>query len=233
VLGHGGPLGGGLETVFENQQSEELKENTVNTPISLAGSVLVALGLPSLAWADDHPPSPQSAQTSAGIGLSAGAGLTGFSDGAMRDVTDVGLAWDARLTLGTRSMLALEAAYVGSAQGVDLMVEDVTLIGHGAEAAGRLNLGTLPVQPYVVAGLGWTRYKVYYDDTPLNVSTDDDILTVPLGAGVGFHLAGVLIDVRGSYRFAFDDELFRDEADFEERPAFDNWAVTARAGVEL
>ncbi len=168
-----------------------------------------------------------------GIGISAGGGVTGFVDDNMRDVAGLGAAWDVRVTLGTRSMLALEAAYIGSHREVDLVIDDITLDSHGLEGNGRLNIGTFAIQPFALAGLGWTRYMVYDRGEQVMLNSDDDVLIVPVGAGVAFHAGAVALDLRGTYRFAFDDELFRDEAEFEDRPAFDNWSVTARAGLEF
>jgi hypothetical protein len=185
---------------------------------------LSMLALPASALAQDGP----------GLGISAGAGVTGFVDDNLRDTAGLGAAWELRVVVGTRSMLAIESAYIGSARNVDLLVDDVTLMSHGLEANGRLNIGVFPVQPYVIGGLGWSRYMLYNQGEMLDIRSDDDILTVPLGAGVSFYAASIAFDIRGTYRLAYDDELFREDiTDFEERPAFDSWSLTARAGLEF
>jgi hypothetical protein len=167
------------------------------------------------------------------IALSLGGGVIGFSEGVLRDLTDIGLAWDLRLTLGTRSTLGLELAYVGSAQKSDVLVIDSTLVGQGAEALLRLNVGSFDLQPYAVGGLGWTHYKVYHGGQRFNIPLDDDVLTVPVGAGLAFRTHGALLDLRGTYRYAFDDELFKRQSGFVDAPGLDTWSVTARVGVEF
>lgn len=59
-----------------------------------------------------------------GLGVSAGAGVTGFVDGDMREAADPGGTWDVRVAAGTRLPVAFEAAYVGSAQAIDVNQQD-------------------------------------------------------------------------------------------------------------
>lgn len=165
-----------------------------------------------------------------GIGITAGAGVTGFSDSGSDDVAGVGGLWEVRATFGVDSPVALEAAYVGTAQSVDMPLVDSALLGNGLEAAVRVNLGTFNVQPFVVGGMGWTRYSVDVEGMDLDIRGDDDVLTVPAGAGISFYAGPAMVDIRGTYRFAFDDELIREEGDFDERESLDTWSATARVG---
>ena len=66
------------------------------------------------------------------------------------------------MTFGSRSPIAIEAAYVGSAQGINALGldTDALLVGQGAEGNLRLNLTTRRVQPYLFGGIGWTRYNL-------------------------------------------------------------------------
>src|SRR5438552_3097976 len=48
--------------------------------------------------------------------ITTGAGVADFARSEFRGPTSLGGAWDARLTVGTRTPLALEAAYVGTVQ---------------------------------------------------------------------------------------------------------------------
>jgi aminopeptidase N len=54
-----------------------------------------------------------------GIGLALGGGVEGYAMSDQRDQTTDGGNWDVRLTVGTRSPLALEASYIGSAQAIN------------------------------------------------------------------------------------------------------------------
>jgi hypothetical protein len=54
--------------------------------------------------------------TTLGFGLTIGGGVSGFTDETFRDTTNDGGNWDVRGTIGTRSYIAGEASYLGSAQ---------------------------------------------------------------------------------------------------------------------
>lgn len=201
-------------------------KNTIPSLLAVAAVV----SLPAVAAAQH---APQHEDRPVGIGVSAGAGVTGFSDDETSDIVGAGGTWEARVTFGTRSALALEAAYIGSLQQLDLLVDELDLIGSGLEGALRLNLGASAVQPYVVGGMGWMHYTLRRGDREIDLRTDDDVLTIPAGAGIAFHAGGALVDLRATYRFAFDDELLRDSGEFEDRESLDTWAATARVGVEF
>jgi hypothetical protein len=172
-----------------------------------------------------------------GVGLSIGGGGFGFVDSTARDFTDVGGSWEARLSVGTRSPIALEAAYVGSAQGIDAigLDPDAILVGNGVEGVARINLGRAEIQPFVFGGAGWRHYRVTNADFNLsNVSNRDNVLEVPLGAGLAWRTGGVFFDVRGTYRLAFFDDLISPgPADAFSGADLDSWNATLRLGFEF
>src|SRR4030095_59898 len=47
------------------------------------------------------------------VSLTVGGGVADFVTSSTRAQTDIGGSWDARLTVGTRSVIALEAGYMG------------------------------------------------------------------------------------------------------------------------
>jgi hypothetical protein len=75
-----------------------------------------------------------------GMSLAVGGGLMNFFDQDTRDLTGPAGTWEARLTIGTRSPLAFEAAYVGSAQNVNALGLDNSayLLGTSFEGDARL-----------------------------------------------------------------------------------------------
>jgi hypothetical protein len=169
-----------------------------------------------------------------GIGLTAGAGVTSFSNSETNDAVSAGGIWEARIAFGTRPPVGLEAAYIGSAQPMSALSGRATLIGTGLEAVARVDLGTLAVQPYAVGGIGWTHYGVSGSgDTELRIGSDDDIFTIPAGLGVRYRSGPWLFDGRGTYRFAFDDELLQRQGDLESFGSLESWAVTFRGGFEF
>jgi hypothetical protein len=170
-----------------------------------------------------------------GASLSVGGGVTGFADDAMRDFANVGGAWDARLVFGTRAPVGIEAAYIGGATPVDALGLDdnAALVSGGVEVLGRVNLMETDWQPYAVAGIGWQHYSVVNSDrNTSSVANDDDIGEVPMGAGVAYRYRGLVVDARGLYRLAFNDDLIQ-ESPGEEKANLHSWQAQLTAGWEF
>lgn len=77
-----------------------------------------------------------------GIGLSLGGGVDDFVGEELRDMTSLGGSWNLRATLGTRSLLAGEVSYIGTAQSIAApgFDDDAVLAGNGVQAALRLDV---------------------------------------------------------------------------------------------
>lgn len=164
------------------------------------------------------------------LGFSVGGGVDDFANGAQRRATDIGGDWNARLTIGTRSFIAAEISYIGSAQTAHLGVlrGDQTLYGNGAQGALRLNLsgGMLPVQPFLFGGGAWRHYS-----TSGSTGISDDVWEIPAGAGIAGYVSDLMIDVRGEYRFAQDDTTLSRELGLDRTgSSFARWGVSGNVG---
>ncbi len=184
---------------------------------------------PPAAHHDNTPPSKF------GIEATVGGGAVGFIDSAVRNTVNTGGTWDARLTFGSRLPIAIEGAYVGSAQTIDALglASNTRLIGNGVEGDLRLNFTNYMVQPYVFGGAGWTHYQI--TNSPTNTSSvlsSDDVGTVPLGAGISVRpTKAFLIDVRGTYRAVFNDTMF--DRITSSNNSMQNWGAIGRVGFEF
>jgi hypothetical protein len=165
----------------------------------------------------------------AGISVEAGGGVGGFIDNRISSVTSAQGQWTARMIFGTRSHFGGEAAYVGSAQGVNTVgiSPNATLLGNGTEGAFRLNVLTGMFQPYAIAGLGWMHYSL----GPATLTTSDvqqngDVVTFPLGLGMAWRMDGLVLDSRLSFHPATTSALIRDTN-------LSTWDLQARAGFEF
>jgi len=146
------------------------------------------------------------------IGATTGAGPTNFFGTALNSTVDVGAGWNARLTFGTHSVIALEAAYLGSVNNVDLQAGTIhgRLHSNGVDSDFRLQL-PYSVQPYVFGGVGYNHMETVQNGSisnagPLN-KTDDQV-TVPAGGGLSGYLGKhATLDVRGTYRFIPDNGI--------------------------
>jgi hypothetical protein len=180
----------------------------------------------------DRPPSR------IGIEATVGAGAIGFIDEAARNATQTGATWDARLLFGSRSLLAIEGAYVGSVQNIEALGLSTSslLLGNGVEGTLRVNVTRTRVQPYLFGGVGWTHYEL--TNAQANTSSllgSDDVGTVPLGAGLSALLGSAFIlDVRGTYRATFGGDMFQGVALNTDRSnAMQTWSAAGRVGFEF
>jgi hypothetical protein len=167
--------------------------------------------------------------TSYGMEAMIGGGVAGFSAEELRDVTTVGGEWETRFVFGTRTLLGIEAAYVGGAYALDALGLDdnAYLLTTGIEASARLNLLPGALQPFVVAGVGWKRYDVTNADVNTSAMEDeDDVVEIPLGVGLAYRFAPLFIEARGVFRPALDNDLIA-------TGELHNWAASARVGFEF
>jgi hypothetical protein len=167
-----------------------------------------------------------------GIGVALGGGVEGFAGDSMRSTTDPGGAWNVRLSLGLKSPLALEAAYVGSAQQINALglSGNAYLVGNGAQADARLNVtGDIAVQPFVYGGVAWKRYSLRNETANTSdLINNDDVLEIPLGIGISSRYAGLLLDLRGEYRVATQGDLV---SQTNPDARMDRFGVNANVGV--
>ena len=107
-------------------------------------------------------PSPDRPPSRIGIEATVGAGAIGFIDDTARNATQTGATWDARMLFGSRSLIAVEGAYVGSVQNIEALGLSTSslLLGNGVEGTLRVNVTRTRVQPYLFGGVGWTHYQL-------------------------------------------------------------------------
>jgi hypothetical protein len=173
-----------------------------------------------------------------GMGLSAGGGVTGFTEQGARNAADTGGMWEVRLTFGTRLPLGVDVAYVGSAQSLNIagLSSNAVALGNGGEADLRLQWPKGMFRPFAFGGIGWTHYSITRSSTfGTAVLEADNIGTVPFGAGIAIgKVDGLLFELRGTGRYAFDDQLFEGVyAGTGQSSRLHSWAVTARLGAEF
>jgi hypothetical protein len=169
-----------------------------------------------------------------GIGVVLGGGVEGFTDHTMRTTTQTGGNWDVRAIFGTRQYLALEAAYIGSAQGIDALGLDnsAVLVGNGVEGALRLNFTKDQlVQPFIFAGAAWRRYDL--QNASFNTSAvrdEDDVLEIPMGAGLAYHYRGLMFDARGEFRAATQEDLMPSLTNQGDAAKMHRWGANLNVG---
>lgn len=191
---------------------------------------------------DETPPTMTSEQVGyrppsrIGVGLMAGGGVQDFTGSRIRDMTGTAGFWDVRASVGTRSVVGLEAAYVGAAQNINALGLDngAKLMANGLEGDIRVHAplayqSTL-LEPYVFGGLGWQRYSI--TNTPVDTGSltdNDDVVTVPMGAGFAAGYRGFLADVRFTYRLVERSDLLAPSGG----GTLNNWNFGGHLGYEF
>ena len=177
-----------------------------------------------------------------GFAVSAGGGVSDFTSETARGATNTGGGWDVRATIGTRAVIAGELSYLGSAQSINALGLDdsALLLGNGAQADVRLNLTTKNVfQPFFFAGVAWRHYSLQNVDTNTSdVNDSDDVLEIPVGAGIAYRYRGFILDARGEFRPSTNGDLMPSLTQpgpftTDSRASLDRWGVTANVGIEL
>jgi hypothetical protein len=181
-----------------------------------------------------------------GTSVQIGGGVFGFSDPDTVDFMDPGGSWTARLVFGTRLPLAVEAAYIGTANNISALGLDANaiLLSNGVEGAVRWNImstifrksidpGYGHIDPYIFGGIAYRRYSLVNDDfNTSSINENDNVGEVPFGGGLAWMMGGFALDVRGEYRVAFSDhDLFGDVG--SEGHELNTWNASARLGWEF
>lgn len=169
-----------------------------------------------------------------GVSASIGGGTEGFVDDVATGFTQVGGAWNVRLAFLSRFVITPELAYIGSAQDIDAvgLTGDAILISNGGEANLRVNILPGVFQPYVFGGVGIRHYELANEGSNTSAIADNDnIGIVPVGGGFTVRLDNFLLDARGTFRWAFEDEMLTLGPD--DGLGMSTWAAELRAGVEI
>jgi len=172
-----------------------------------------------------------------GMSLGVGGGVEGFTGRDMRETAGTGGLWDVRAAFGTRMPIGVEAAYLGSVQSAHATGLDrrAALIGTAVEADARVNI--LPkkaFEPYVFLGAAWRRYDLIRDKyNASDVKDRDNLLEVPMGAGVGYRYRGFLVDARSEFRAAANGDLVSETGEPNKHPAMHTWDVNGRLAYEF
>ncbi len=184
-------------------------------------------------------PHPDMPGSGIGVGVTLGGGAVGFWEDGTKAFVDIGGSWDVRATIGTRLPVAFEVAYVGTAQGMNSLglSNDAILLGSTAEGDVRINFTRSRLQPYIFGGAGYTYYRV--TNTAISTSDlqrTDNVFEIPFGAGLSWRVGqAFLLDIRGTGRWTFDDELFKVAATTTNagNSHLYNWMGTAHLGWEF
>lgn len=188
--------------------------------------VVAALAAP-LAGAQEKP--RHELLVPAGMSASVGAGTFTYTSMTVRGMTGIPGTWDARVTLGTRTLFAGEVAYVGGAQAIDALGLDrsAVLLSNGVEGAVRLHAFRGNLQPYVLVGASWKYLSIQNASfNTSNVLNFDNLFEIPAAVGISYRYRSVLTDLRFGYRAAFETKIIPNRN-------LSSWDMGLRVGYEF
>jgi hypothetical protein len=169
-----------------------------------------------------------------------GGGATNFTQPDAVGATGTGGYWDARLGIGTRSIIGAEVAYVGSSRDIQALGlnSDAFLVGNGVEGIARLNVpittGNVLIEPYTFGGVGWQRLNIVSSSANTSsFDSEDDIMTVPLGVGFAVGWGGLTLDLRGTYRQALGSNLLGTQTSSFDNTSLNSWGAGGALGFEF
>jgi hypothetical protein len=151
--------------------------------------------------------------TPIGLAVDVGGGVHDFVDRGLNRLADTGGAWEARLTVGTRTFLGGEIAYVGTANPLNNTIGDdiderAVLVSNGIEGLLRVNAMLDEWQPYAVAGYTYRRFTVQNTDVNTAAVEDGaDDHEIPVGVGLAYRFKGLIADARFMVHPSVSSEL--------------------------
>jgi opacity protein-like surface antigen len=176
------------------------------------------------------------------LNLSVGGGVVDFSDDAARHLTKLGAIWDVRALLGENTPVGVELAYVGTAHGLNNVMQrfaaDGTILSNAFEGAVRFQVPAAlsAIRPFLLVGVGWNQFELVSESfrDPSAIKNSDDTLVLPFGAGVQLDLATHLtLDGRFTYRAMLEERfLYTSASGLPGVGSQDlsQWAASARVG---
>ncbi len=172
-----------------------------------AGAVVSLMGAGS-AMAQER---LESSANMRGLTFLVGGGVEGYT-GALGSDINPGLGYGVTVAIKPSKVLGIELGYSGALNNFDSRVltgsrSGPDLVRNGAHAVATLGLGAAPLQPYVLGGVGLSRYNVR---APTLAFSDDTVGNVPVGGGVRLHMGSFTADARVQYNFLFDQQFAAD-----------------------
>jgi hypothetical protein len=145
-----------------------------------------------------------------GVSVSVGGGVEGYTSGLGSDIRP-GAAYGATVTLRPSKVLGVELGYSGASNDFNRGTVSTTgaargpdLVRNGGQAVATLGLTAAPLQPYVLAGIGLSRYNIR---TAAAGFQDDTVGNVPLGGGLRLHVGHFTADARVNYNLLIDQQF--------------------------
>jgi hypothetical protein len=140
-----------------------------------------------------------------GLTVLIGGGVEGYT-GDLAGRVDPGATVGVTAAIKPSKVFGLEFGYSGAANNFDADVggSGPDIIRHGGQAALTFGLAATDVQPYLMGGVGLSRYNIRNAEAGF---ADDVVGNVPVGLGLRTHFGDFTADARVNYNFLLSDEF--------------------------
>lgn len=177
----------------------------------LAGAVVLVLwAVPVLAQGSTMKREEPKAKME-GVIVQVGGGVESYT-GSLAPEVNLGPAYGARVQFKPTRILGLELGYNGALNNIDKAaavrpegLAGPDLIRNGGEVVATVGLTETRLQPYLLAGVGMSRYTLRGEDRAGFQS--DNTGHFPLGAGLRAHFGQLNADARLGYSVLFDQQF--------------------------
>lgn len=141
-----------------------------------------------------------------GIGVTVGGGVEGYTGSLAPDINP-GATAGVNVSARPSSVLGIEVGYSGAVNNLNTSVGGTgpDIVRNGGHAALSLGLAATRVQPYVLGGIGVSRYNIRHAGT--SGFKDDTVGNVPVGAGLRTQFGAFTADARVGYNFLFSEDF--------------------------
>ena len=142
-----------------------------------------------------------------GLTLLVGGGVEGYT-GALAPEVNPGASVGVTAAIKPSKVLGIELGYTGAVNNfsTDVGGSGPDIIRNGGQAALTLGLTASPVQPYVLGGVGVSRYNVRNGGEALGFRSDTTG-NVPVGVGLRTHIGDFTADARVNYNFLLANQF--------------------------
>ena len=160
-------------------------------------------------------PTPRYERADTGVEAQALAGVLVYP-GAAGDFLGTGLAYGVLVTIEPWSLVGFELSYLGAIYETTSLASDADLsvFENGGQLAVKVSPRFDRIEPYALAGLGFSAVEVVEEVGTRSDVQDDTLVQLPIGLGADYHFgseepggAHLTLGARASYVFVFDTDL--------------------------
>ncbi len=196
------------EVVTPAPGSDELAPPMAEPPIEEKSTTVIVNPAPPapVVVVDPTPKKVEDKNDMRGVTVLLGGGVEGYT-GDFAPGIKPGPSWGVTAAFKPTKVLGLELGYTGAVNELSgNLAEGADLVRNGGQLVATVGLSATPVQPYLLGGVGISKYDVR-GSAPAAGYRSDVSGNIPLGGGLRTHIGHFTADARFDYNILIDNEL--------------------------